>query len=206
MENIKILPQMERPREKLQFRGAQALSDHELLAILLGSGTPQVPLHRICDNLMKQYSLKRIAGLDLEALCACKGIGPAKATILLAAAEFSRRLQTSSPGLSDEQACYVYLKPLLAQATQLQYILLLISARREVLAFSEAGSVLPDITWVTGLAIQSGARYFILARNGWPAFSNSEAKFLKELRVAALSLNLVCDGLMTIGPESFKVI
>ncbi len=206
MENIRNLPPMERPREKLQFNGAKTLSDLELLAILLGSGTLQVPLNSICDNLLKQHSLKKIAEMDLEALCAFKGIGPAKATTLLAVAEFSRRAQTTTHLLLDEQACYDYLKPLLAQATQLQYILLLISAGRELLAFSEAGSVLPDITWVTGLAMETGARYFILGRNGWPAFSNIEAKFLRDLQAAALSLGMVCNGLMAVGPERFKMI
>lgn len=206
MDNIKNLPPMERPREKLQFRGATALSDQELLAILLGSGTPQVPLNNICGNLLKEHDMKSIAGMDMETLCAFKGIGPAKATTLMAAAEFSRRVRNTAHKLSDQQACYEFLKTLLTEATQLQYILLLISAGRELLAFSEAGSVLPDIAWITGLAMQTGAKYVMLGRNGWPAFSNTEAKFLKELEAAAVSLGMHCEGLMAVGPERFKMI
>ncbi len=206
MENIKTLPPMERPREKIQFRGVAALSDQELLAVLLGSGTPKVPLNNICEKLLEDHDLKSIAGLDMDMWCAFKGIGPAKATTLLAAAEFSRRVSTIVPLLCDEQACYDFLKPLLAEATQLQYILLLISAGRELLAFAEAGSVLPDITWITGLAIQAGARYFLLGRNGWPAFSNAEARFLKELQAAASSLAMVCEGMMAVGSQRYKMI
>ena len=203
MENIKNLPPMERPREKLQFQGAASLSDQELLAILLGSGTPQFQLNIICENLLSAHDLKSVAAMDMESLCAFQGIGPAKATALLAAAEFSRRLRTEIR-IPDEQACYDYLKPLLAEATQLQYILLLISARRELLAFSEAGSVLPDISWITELAIQAGAKYFVLGRNGRGAFSKTEGRFVKELQAAALSLGMKCEGLMTVGPECFK--
>lgn len=206
MERIKNLPPMERPREKLQFDGAACLSDQELLAILLGSGTPQFPVNSICGNLLKKHDLKSIAGMDMETLCSFKGIGPAKATTLLAAAEFSRRMRTETHRLCNNQACYEYLKSLLTEATQLQYILLLISSGRELLAFSEAGSVLPDITWITGLAMQAGAKYLILGRNGWPAFSNIEARFLKQLERAAMSLGIQCNGLMAVGPERFKMI
>lgn len=206
MERIKNLPPMERPREKLQFDGAASLSDQELLVILLGSGTPQVPVNSICRNLLKKHDLKSIAGMDMETLCSFKGIGPAKATTLLAAAEFSRRVRNTAHKLPDQQAWYEFLKPLLAEATQLQYILLLISTGRELLAFSEAGSVLPDITWVTGLAMQAGAKYIMLGRSGWHAFSNTEAKFLKELEAAAMSLGIQCNGLMAVGPERFKMI
>ncbi|MEO8885815.1 MAG: UPF0758 domain-containing protein [Mucilaginibacter sp.] len=203
MEKIKLLPLTERPREKVQALGVQALSDEELLAILLGSGTPKYPLNEICTAL-GQYELSVIAQMDMQALCAFKGIGPAKATILLAVTEFCRR--TKSLRLKDDRACYEYLRPLLAQATQLQYILLLLTAGRELLAFSEAGSVLPDITWITELAIEAGAGRILLARNGWPAFSNTESRYLSQLRNACEALGLICDGLMAVGPERFKMI
>jgi len=205
MEQIKSLPQMERPREKLQYRGARSLSDQELLAILLGSGTPKVPLHLICENLLEDYQLADIGRMDMDTLCRFKGIGPAKATILLAAAEFTRRMQ-SGQLLSTERDCYQYLKMLLENQSQLQYILLLISARRELLAFSEAGSVLPDIAWITKLATEAGAVKVLLGRNGWPAFSNAESRYLADLRSACSALGIVCDGLMAVGPERFIMI
>lgn len=205
MENINDLPLLERPREKLIYNGAGALQDEELLAILLGSGTPKYPLNEICSNLM-QYELSAIAQMDLKALCQFRGIGPAKATILLAAAEYCRRAQSDRQLLRDEQACCAYLRPILARATQLQYILLLMSAGRELLAFSEAGSVLPDISRITGLAVEAGAGRLLLSRNGWPAFSNAESRYLVELRAACAALGVVCEGLMSVGPERFKMI
>jgi DNA repair protein RadC len=205
MEKIKDLSPLERPREKLIEHGVKVLRDDELLAVLLGSGTPKYPLHEICGNLIK-HDLSTIAQMDLKALCEFKGIGPAKATILLAAAECCRRVQSDRQSLLDERACYAYLRPMLAQQTQLQYILLLVSSGRELLAFSEAGSVLPDIGKITGLAVEAGAGRLLLARNGWPAFSNAESRYLVELRAACAALDIVCDGLMAVGPERFKMI
>ena len=198
------MPPIERPREKLQMQGAKALSDAELLAILLGSGTPQVPLHLICEALLDGQQLSDVALMDMRRLCQFKGVGPAKATIILAATEFCRRVQCRR--LPDEQACYELLKPMFAPQTQLQYILLLISAGRELLAFSEAGSVLPDLAGITGLAVKAGAKRILLARNGWPAFSNTEARYLQELRAACAALQINCEGLMAVGPERFKMI
>jgi DNA repair protein RadC len=205
MENIKSMPPMERPREKLRFNGARSLSDAELVAILLGSGIPEVPLDEICRNLLWNNQLKDIVAMDIGALCKFKGIGPAKATILLAAAEFSRRLQPDGQLLANERACCGFLRPLLAEATQLQYILLLISSGRELLALAEEGSVLPGISWVTELAVKAGAGRILLGRNGWPAFSKLEAKYSLELQAAAAALGMVCEGLMAVGPERFKM-
>lgn len=205
MEDIKLLPPMERPREKMQHSGPASLSDREVLALLIGSGNKDVPLSAICGRLLEGARLKDIAAMDMDTLCRFKGIGPAKATVLLAAGEFSRRLLPSGQTLTDEQAIYHYLRPGFEKAQQLQYVLLLISARREPLAFAEAGSVLPDIAWVTGLAAEAGAKRILLARNGWPAFSNAEGRYLKELEAAAAVLGIVCGGLMAVGAERFKM-
>jgi DNA repair protein RadC len=205
MEDIKLLPPMERPREKLQLNGPSSLSDAEILAILIGSGNKNVPLSAICERLLEGARLKDIAAMDMETLCRYKGIGPAKATMLLATGEFSRRLLPGARSLTDEQAIYHYLRPAFEKAQQLQYVLLLISAGRELLAFAEAGSVLPDIAWVTGLAAEAGAKRVLLARNGWPAFSNAEGRYLKELEAAAAVLGMVSGGLMAVGPERFKM-
>jgi DNA repair protein RadC len=144
--------------------------------------------------------------MDLKALCGFKSIGPAKATTLLAITEFCRRSQSPRQNLKDDQACYLYPRPLLARSTQLQYILLLISSRRELLAFAEAGSVLPDITRITELAIQAGAGHILLVRNGWPGFSNTESRYLEQLHSACGALGVICERLMTLGPGRFQMI
>jgi len=87
---IDQIPEHDRPREKLLARGARALSDQELLAILLGKGTPAIDVMTLAEKLAKVVDEK---GLNLRAedLKQFGGVGDAKATLILAAIEFARR-------------------------------------------------------------------------------------------------------------------
>ncbi len=84
------IPKHERPREKLLARGAKALNDQELLAILLGKGTPKTDVMMLAGKLVKVVDEK---GLELQPddLVQFGGVGDAKATLILAAIEFARR-------------------------------------------------------------------------------------------------------------------
>ncbi len=90
MRRIADIPKLDRPREKLKQKGAQALSDLELMAILLGSGTKGHDVMRVANGILKVLdSANGTPGLDeLEDI---EGVGPAKATLIAAALEFSRR-------------------------------------------------------------------------------------------------------------------
>jgi len=90
MKPISTLEESERPREKLHARGAGALTDEELLAILLGSGSKKTPLHTLSKRVLEVMN-ERNGGLSFEHLHQVDGIGPAKATTLLAAMELARR-------------------------------------------------------------------------------------------------------------------
>jgi DNA repair protein RadC len=90
MRRIKELPVSDRPREKLKRKGAQALSDTELMAILIGSGNRKMDVMALSSRLLK--SLDEQGGTPtLESLCKVQGIGPAKASLVVAAMEFARR-------------------------------------------------------------------------------------------------------------------
>ncbi len=107
----------DRPRERLLAHGAAALTNAELLAILIGSGTPQVS----AVDLMKQVlgdcdnNLNALGKLTFQQLTAYKGIGEAKAVALLAACELGKRRQMEQalerPDLSSAQAIYDYMRP-----------------------------------------------------------------------------------------------
>ena len=84
------IPKHDRPREKLVAKGPQALSDQELLAILLGKGTPQMDVMTLAAKIARVIDDK---GLDVRVddLTSFEGVGEAKATLILAAIEFARR-------------------------------------------------------------------------------------------------------------------
>ena len=87
---IHEIPAHDRPREKLLARGAQALSDQELLAVLLGSGNASIDVMTLAEKLTAVVDAK---GLNLRAedLKQFGAVGDAKATLILAAIEFARR-------------------------------------------------------------------------------------------------------------------
>lgn len=87
---LKEIPRIERPREKMQKKGAEALSDLELVAILVGKGTKRHDVMSVAERILK--TLDTCHGkLGMEELQKIEGVGPAKATLIAAALEFARR-------------------------------------------------------------------------------------------------------------------
>jgi DNA repair protein RadC len=100
MASLKIqeLPDEDRPREKLMKQGAGALSDSELIAILLRTGTVGANAIDVARELILRYqSLTSLSRRGAKELAEIKGIGPAKAMQLAAAFELGKRLGQESP-------------------------------------------------------------------------------------------------------------
>lgn len=89
-KSVGNLPIHERPREKLLAKGASALSDTELVAILLGSGSQKADVMAVATDVAKAIDRNGLA-IRAEDLEAITGMGRAKATLVLAAIEFTRR-------------------------------------------------------------------------------------------------------------------
>ncbi|MFC1957700.1 DNA repair protein RadC [Chloroflexota bacterium] len=91
---IHDLPVSERPRERLQRFGVEALSAQEILALILGRGIAGESVTVTAQRLLSQFGgLKGIAGASVEELTQVKGIGPAKAAQIQAAFELANRLE-----------------------------------------------------------------------------------------------------------------
>src|SRR5690606_39233223 len=91
---MRELPDTERPREKLIYRGAQSLDNRDLLAILLGTGTRSVSALGLADRLLVRFgSLYGVMTASVEDLATVRGIGHAKAAVLAGAYEVGRRLR-----------------------------------------------------------------------------------------------------------------
>jgi DNA repair protein RadC len=92
---IKELPQNERPRERLEKFGPEALSDAELLAIILRVGSVKFSAVSMAQHMLKKFgSLKNLAKASIEELCHTPGIGKAKAIQIKAAFALGSRLNT----------------------------------------------------------------------------------------------------------------
>lgn len=89
MKKISDIPKSDRPREKLHAKGPEALTDQELLAVLLGSGTKGSDVLTVAGRILKVLDGNK--ELSLDELKKIEGVGPAKATLIAAALEFARR-------------------------------------------------------------------------------------------------------------------
>nr|WP_269433276.1 DNA repair protein RadC [Gracilibacillus massiliensis] len=91
---MKDVPKEDRPRERLLEYGPSSLSNQELLAILLGSGTPRENVHQLAEKVLRHFEgLRMLREVTIEELTEIKGIGQAKGVNILAAVEFGKRIQ-----------------------------------------------------------------------------------------------------------------
>jgi hypothetical protein len=107
--NLKEWAAEDRPREKMKQKGAKALTNAELLAILIHTGNTEDSVVALTQKVMAscRNSLAQLGRLSVEELCSFKGIGEAKAITILAACELGRRRKEEEPvkELSDIKMC-----------------------------------------------------------------------------------------------------
>ena len=92
MIKIKNIPTHKRPREKLIEKGVQALNDYELLAILLQTGIKNKSVIQISKTILQRFPKKAMLSLTHNQLASVKGVGTARACIVVASFELSKRL------------------------------------------------------------------------------------------------------------------
>ncbi|MCH7972860.1 MAG: DNA repair protein RadC [Bacteroidetes bacterium] len=104
MLTVKELPVDDRPREKLKLRGEQSLTDAELLAILLRTGTKGKSVITLAQELISTYgNLAKLSAKSFSTFMKTPGIGKDKTATLLAAFELSRRIQSQKKWFSDKK-------------------------------------------------------------------------------------------------------
>ncbi len=143
--HIRDWPRAERPREKLLSRGADALSDAELLAIFLGSGLRGRDAVQTARELLHGHGpLRALLDRDAAALAALPGLGPARACLLRAALELGQRHLAAElergVALTDPAAAGRYFAQRLRHRPQEVFAALLLDNRHRALAFEELSS------------------------------------------------------------------
>ncbi|HET7628314.1 MAG TPA: DNA repair protein RadC [Bacillales bacterium] len=93
---IRDVPEQERPRERMLNEGSAVMSNQELLAIVLGSGTRQESVLQLAQRVLHHFQgLRRLHDVSVEELTAINGIGPSKAAQIIAALELGKRVYAS---------------------------------------------------------------------------------------------------------------
>ncbi len=134
-----LLPADDRPREKLIEHGPDILSNSELLAILIRTGTTERSALDIARELTDNGGLySNIAqARSVADLSKIKGLGPAKAATILAAVELGRRVAGADPQkkvkLSSPEACVNYLMPRMRYEQQEKFLVLLLDSKNQLL-------------------------------------------------------------------------
>jgi DNA repair protein RadC len=139
--SIKDLPVDARPREKLLARGPQALSDVELLAILLRTGMAGKNVFQLSEELLGPDGIAGLLHASVQSLKMVKGLGPAKQAELLAVFEMARRAM--SQRLKEREAFHTpgavkqYLQLQLAHKTHEVFAVLFLDHQNRMLAMEE---------------------------------------------------------------------
>ncbi len=214
------LPDDDRPREKLARSGAGALSDAELLALFLRSGTQKLSAVELGRKLVREAgSLQALSRKSLKDLQRINGIGPAKASELTAAFEIAARLArerfTSQP-IHTAKDLYEMLGPAMAQLPREELRVILLNRRGNVTANERLtqgsdNQTTAEARDILSLVLRHGAPRFILAHNhpsGDPSPSQPDRNVTRQVERTCLDLNIelldhVIFGLPLDGREPY---
>ena len=209
------LPASERPRERLIRLGAEALSEQELLACVLGRGIAGESVLISARRLLARFgTLRGMADASVEQLSGVRGIGPAKAVQLKAAVEMARRVAMSSnghrPRVDTPEAAVAVLRPHLSDKQKEHFVALLLDARHHLIRVSPiaVGTLSATLVHPRELfkeAIAASAAAVIVAHNhpsGDPTPSDHDVQLTQRLVAAGTVLGIEVLDHVILGERS----
>ncbi len=214
MSRIHDIPENDRPRERLLRLGPQALSDAELLALFINTGTKGENALQIGQRILSEYgSILDLSRLDPAALTEIKSLGPAKAAKLAAAFELGHRSREASQSdivLNEPNLIYKFIGPELQALGHESVRVILLTTRLTLLRTDEVfrGSLNECTAAPRDLlrkALIHNAYAFILIHNhpsGDPTPSDADRRITRRLREAAEATGLLLQDHLIIGTPS----
>lgn len=174
--NINQWAEEDRPREKMMAHGAEVLSDAELLAILIGSGSQDETAVELMRRVLSACgnNLNELGKLSIEQLCCFKGIGPAKAVTIMAACELGRRRKLAEIEerfvVRSSRDIYNYFHPKMADLPIEEIWVMLLNNACKVMdarrvAIGGISEVVADVRLVLREAIMARATAVVLCHN-----------------------------------------
>jgi DNA repair protein RadC len=214
---IKALANDDKPREKLMLKGRQALTDAELLGILLSSGNRNETAVQLAQRILTETnnSINSLAQLQLNDLKKFKGIGEAKAITILAALELGRRRTDSEPQqhieLSTSKRVYNYINPKLADLPHEEFWVIylrrnLTVIKAECIARGGINQTTVDARLVFKPAIELLASAIVLAHNhpsGNVKPSPADVALTQNIITAGKLFNIEINDHIIIGNQNY---
>ncbi len=215
--NIKSWSEEDRPREKMMLKGREALSDAELLAILIGSGNTEMTAVGLSQLILSSVdnNLHELGRKDLADFMAFKGIGEAKAITIAAALEMGRRRQLTDPKeqpkVQSSRDAYNLIAPIIADNNFEEFWILLLNRGSKLIKkikISSGGvnAVLADPRLIFKHAIENLASVIILVHNhpsGNLQPSREDLNITKKLQEGAKLLDVSVPDHLIITQEGY---
>ena len=202
--SIKNWSQDDQPREKLLNKGKAALSDAELVAILIGSGNKEESAVDLSKRILAgvKNNLSELGKLSIKQLMNFKGIGEAKAITIMAALELGRR-RRSEEALDKKKiissvSAFELMQPIIGELQHEEFWIIYLNNSNKVIQKSQLSKggitgTLVDVRLVLKNALEVGATGIILAHNhpsGNLKPSEADKQLTNKLKVASESLDI----------------
>jgi DNA repair protein RadC len=205
--SIKNWAEADRPREKLLEKGRNALSDAELIAILLGSGTKDLTAVELAKKILHHVGndLNKLGKLSIKELMQHKGVGKAKAITIAAALELGRRRKESESKqktfIKSSKDAYEFISPFLSDLHHEEFWAIYLSRNNSIIHYAKIGqggisATIADIRIILKTAIEQLASGIIICHNhpsGNIKPSESDISLTNRIKEAAklLEINLL---------------
>lgn len=215
--SIKNWSQDDQPREKLLYKGKDALSDAELVAILIGSGNRQESAVALCKRILASTdnNLSQLGKLSIKQLMEFKGIGEAKAITIIAALELGRRRRGGEAldrmKITSSKSVFELMQPVIGELPHEEFWIIYLNNSNKVIhknQLSKGGitGTLVDTRLVLKTALEVGAVGLILTHNhpsGTLKPSQADKDVTSKLKIAAQSLDIKVLDHLIITEQSY---
>ncbi|MFS4456442.1 RadC family protein [Maribacter sp. 2304DJ31-5] len=217
--SIKHWSDDDRPREKLVQKGRSVLSDAELIAILIGSGSKSESAVELSKKILASVdnNLNELGRLSINQLMQFKGIGEAKAVSIAAALEIGRRRrgegETKIKKIGSSRDAYELLFPLMGDLEHEEFWILFLNNANKIMHKSQLSKggitgTLVDIRLIMKQTLELGAVGLILAHNhpsGTLVPSNADKEITQKIKKAGEALDIkVLDHLIITQHDYFS--
>lgn len=214
---IKELPKVERPREKLLFIGPKGLTNSELLALILCTGTKEKNAVELSQEIiqMGDNGILDLKDVSLEELCQIKGIGVSKASKIVATIELARRIGETAfvkqGKVNSSKDIVTFFMEKLRYQMQEEFLIVLLNTKNEIIKYESIskGSLNASIVHpreVFNKAIRKSASAVILVHNhpsGHPNPSGEDKKVTERLVRAGEIVGITVLDHVIIGDKTY---
>ena len=211
----------DKPREKLMLKGKSALSDAELIAILIGSGSRNESAVDLSKRILGSVdnNLNALGKLSITQLMHFKGIGEAKAISIISALELGRRRRAEDAveltKITSSKMIFEIMQPIIGELPHEEFWIVYLNNSNKIISKSQLSKggitgTLVDVRLVFKMALEMGATGLILCHNhpsGTLIPSDADKQITRKLKLAGESLEIkVLDHLIVTEANYFSFV